>query len=141
MKLSDRSNISFYLKAHFLEVTELFNISNFAEFFCKTLILEKSVPEGFEYFQALCCSTRGNMCSVNLIDVSFPGVSDPVLRKLTRNQILNPTTTNEALTSMNSDNRDAFSEESVYIALVVGTAVLAVVLIIILLLVLINIKR
>ena len=81
------------------------------------------------------------MCSVNLIDVSFPGVSDPVLRKLTRNQILNPTTTNEALTSMNSDNRDAFSEESVYIALVVGTAVLSVVLIIILLLVLMNIKR
>ena len=71
----------------------------------------------------------------------FSGVSDPVLRKLTRNQILNPRTTNEALTSMNSDNRDAISEESVYIALVVGTAVLAVVLIIILLLVLINIKR
>ena len=86
------------------------------------------------------------MCSVNLIDVSFPGVADPVLRKLTRNQILNPatritTTTNEALKSMNSDNRDAFSEESVYIALVVGTVVLAVVLIIILLSVLTNMKK
>merc|ERR1711892_1260978 len=79
---------------------------------------------------------------VHLSDVlDYLGVSDPVLRKLTRNQILNPTTTNEALTSLHSDNRDAFREDSVYIALVVGTAVLAVVLIIILLLVLTNMKK
>merc|ERR1711892_1162933 len=68
---------------------------------------------------------------VHLSDVlDYLGVSDPVLRKLTRNQILNPSTKNEALKSMNHDNRDAFSEEFIYISLVVGTAVLSVVLII-----------
>ena len=51
------------------------------------------------------------------------------------------TAAREDLKSLDSDNSDTFSRESVYIAMIGGTVAVAVILILILLVVLINMRR